>query len=46
MWLAELVSESGIGGGSSFLIFLGIIAGIPGTLQNNFMLMDTFQRAV
>ena len=46
MWFAELVSESGIGGGSSFLIFLGIIAGIPGTLQNNFMLMDTFQRAV
>ena len=46
MWFAELVSESGIGGGSSFLIFLGIIAGIPGTLQNNFMLMDTFQRVV
>ena len=46
MWFAELVSESGIGGGSSFLIFLGILAGIPGTLQNNFMLMDTFQKVV
>lgn len=46
MWFAELVSESGIGGGSSFLIFLGIIAGIPGTIQNNFMLMDTFQKVV
>ena len=46
MWFAELVSESGIGGGSSYLIFLGILAGIPGTLQNNFMLMDTFQRVV
>jgi len=46
MWFAELVSESGIGGGSSYLIFLGILAGIPGTLQNNFMLMDTFQKVV
>lgn len=46
MWFAELVSESGIGGGSSFLIFLGIISGIPGTLRNNFVLMDTFQRVV
>ena len=46
MWFAELVSESGIGGGSSFLIFLGIISGIPVTLRNNFVLMDTFQRVV
>ena len=46
MWFAELISESGIGGGSSFLIFLGIIAGIPGTLRSNFMLMDPLQRAV
>ena len=33
MWFAELTSESGIGGGSSYLIFLGIIAGIPGTMS-------------
>jgi preprotein translocase subunit SecY len=46
MWFAELVSENGVGGGSSFLIFLGIISGIPGTLRNNFILMDTFQRVV
>ncbi len=46
MWFAELVSENGIGGGSSFLIFLGIISGIPGTLSNNFRLMDPFQRVV
>lgn len=46
MWFAELVSESGIGGGSSFLIFLGIVAGIPGTLRSNFMLMDPLQRVV
>ncbi len=46
MWFAELISESGVGGGSSFLIFLGIVAGIPGTLRNNFMLMDEFQRVI
>lgn len=46
MWFAELTSESGIGGGSSYLIFLGIIAGIPGTISSNFMLMDTLQKVV
>lgn len=46
MWFAELTSESGVGGGSSYLIFLGIIAGIPGTLSSNFTLMDTFQKVV
>jgi len=46
MWFAELISESGVGGGSSYLIFLGIIAGIPGTLSSNFRLMDSFQRIV
>ncbi|HNW23541.1 MAG TPA: preprotein translocase subunit SecY [Candidatus Dojkabacteria bacterium] len=46
MWFAELISESGIGGGSSYLIFLGIIAGVPGTLSSNFRLMDTFQRVI
>jgi len=46
MWFSELISESGIGGGSSYLIFLGIVAGIPGTLSSNFRLMDTLQKAV
>ncbi|MGI6423216.1 MAG: preprotein translocase subunit SecY [Candidatus Dojkabacteria bacterium] len=46
MWLAELTSESGVGGGSSYLIFLGIIAGIPGTLRSNFTLMDPLQKGV
>jgi preprotein translocase subunit SecY len=46
MWFSELVSESGLGGGSSYLIFLGIVAGIPGTLTNNFTMMDTFQKVV
>lgn len=43
MWLSELISEEGLGGGSSYLIFLGIVAGIPGTLKNNLQLMDGLQ---
>lgn len=43
MWLSELISEDGLGGGSSYLIFLGIIAGIPGTIRNNLQLMDSLQ---
>lgn len=35
MWMGELVSENGFGGGSSYLIFLGILAGIPGSLMTN-----------
>lgn len=29
MWLAELITERGIGNGGSILIFVGILAGIP-----------------
>jgi len=46
MWLSELISEDGLGGGSSYLIFLGIVASIPGTLKNNFQLMDNLQVAI
>ena len=46
MWLSEHISEKGLGGGSSYLIFLGIIAGIPGTVRNNLRLMDNLQTAV
>jgi preprotein translocase subunit SecY len=46
MWLSELISEEGIGGGSSYLIFLGIIGGIPGTIRNNLQLMDGLQKTV
>jgi preprotein translocase subunit SecY len=46
MWFSELVSESGVGGGSSYLIFLGIVAGIPGTISSNFSTMDTLQKVV
>ncbi|MCL2841318.1 MAG: preprotein translocase subunit SecY [Defluviitaleaceae bacterium] len=30
MWLAELLTEKGIGNGASFLIFANILAGLPG----------------
>lgn len=46
MWFSELVSESGVGGGSSYLIFLGIVAGIPGTISSNFSTMDILQKLI
>lgn len=32
MWLGELITESGIGNGASFIITLGILASLPGLL--------------
>ncbi|MBA3307147.1 MAG: preprotein translocase subunit SecY, partial [Chloroflexi bacterium] len=32
MWLGELITERGIGNGISFIIFAGIVAGMPGGL--------------
>ncbi|MBP8016662.1 preprotein translocase subunit SecY [Candidatus Gracilibacteria bacterium] len=29
MWLGEIISESGIGNGSSIIIFAGVLAGVP-----------------
>ena len=46
MWFGELVSEEGYGGGSSYLIMLGILSGIPGTIRSNFVTMDSFQKTV
>jgi preprotein translocase subunit SecY len=46
MWLSELIAEDGLGGGSSYLIFLGIVAGIPGTIRNNIQLMDNLQKVI
>lgn len=43
MWMGELISESGLGGGSSYIIFLGIVASIPGLIRDNVMLMDGVQ---
>lgn len=46
MWFGELISESGLGGGTSYLIMLGILSGIPGTLRSNFMTMDGLQKGI
>jgi preprotein translocase subunit SecY len=35
MWMGELISESGVGNGSSFIIMAGILSGIPGSLKSN-----------
>ncbi len=38
MWLAELITEYGIGNGSSMIIFAGIIASIPETIGQSLAL--------
>ena len=37
MWLGELISEYGIGNGISILIFAGIVAGVPISIQQAFL---------
>lgn len=34
MWLAELITEKGVGNGGSLIIFIGIISGIPLYVKN------------
>ncbi|HRY74322.1 preprotein translocase subunit SecY [Candidatus Dojkabacteria bacterium] len=46
MWFGELISESGLGGGTSYLIMLGILAGIPGSIRSNFLTMDNLQKTL
>lgn len=46
MWLGELVSEQGVGGGSTLIILAGILAGIPGSLKANIDSMDFVQVAI
>lgn len=41
MWLGELISEKGIGNGSSIIIFAGIAAGLPQTIGQNIVLAQT-----
>lgn len=43
MWLGELISEKGIGNGVSLLIFAGIVASIPGTVQQILFTFDISQ---
>ncbi len=40
MWLGELVSEKGIGNGVSLLIFAGIVASFPSSLQQTLVNWD------
>lgn len=46
MWFGELMSESGLGGGSSALIMLGILSGIPGTVRSNFLDLDALEKSL
>lgn len=38
MWLGEIISEKKIGNGISLLIFAGIVAGIPGQIQQQLLI--------
>ena len=40
MWLGELISEKGIGNGISVLIFAGIVARFPSSIQQTFAVWD------
>jgi len=46
MWFGELVSEDGLGGGTSYLIMLGILSGIPGTFRSNFVTMPSMEKTI
>lgn len=43
MWLGEIITESGIGNGISMIIALGIVAGMPGQIQNTIKLVTSAQ---
>ena len=43
MWLGELITEKGIGNGTSLIIFAGIITNIPGATQRTFSTWDPSQ---
>lgn len=34
LWLGDLITESGIGNGSSIIIFAGVLAGVPQHILN------------
>ncbi|PIR93348.1 preprotein translocase subunit SecY [Candidatus Falkowbacteria bacterium CG10_big_fil_rev_8_21_14_0_10_43_10] len=43
MWIGELITEKHIGNGISLLIFAGIVAGMPGALQQIIATFDSSQ---
>ena len=46
MWVGELISEFGVGNGVSFIIFAGIVSGIPGALTQLSAIYDPSQLPV
>ncbi len=40
MWLSELITEKGIGNGSSIIIATGILASLPALIKNDFSSID------
>lgn len=46
MWLGEIISEKRIGNGISLIIFAGIIASLPSSLQQVFVTFDSSQLPV
>lgn len=46
MWMSELISEKGIGNGSSLLICTGIIVRIPSMIQETWISVDAKQTSV
>ncbi|OGZ44976.1 MAG: preprotein translocase subunit SecY [Candidatus Ryanbacteria bacterium RIFCSPHIGHO2_01_FULL_48_27] len=40
MWLGELITEYGVGNGVSLMIFAGIVAGLPTTIQQTLFTFD------
>jgi len=43
MWIGELISEFGIGNGVSLIIFAGIVAGLPSTINQLIFTFDVSQ---
>ncbi len=41
MWLGEIITENGIGNGTSLIITLGIVAGLPASFRNTIALVTT-----
>ena len=39
MWIGDIITNNGIGSGSSLIIFLGIVAGLPSAIINFFELL-------
>lgn len=42
MWLGEIINESGIGNGSSIIIFAGVLAGVPQHIMSYFSTQSYF----